>query len=1056
MDLQFAYNTFAIPVFLTSLLFIALAVYSFRQSNQAGEKYFSFLMISCFLYSLFYGIELFGTNTDTIKLFYLLEFVGGVYVAPLLVLFVLKYSDKSKYLTSKWLGILFGISTFFLIMVMTNDFHKLFYIEISSKFNSYFLAVSTEQSILYWLYAGYNSFLIIIANLLLTRMLFSVPDVYKGQVFIMLIGTIMPWIAYVSVVFGYYPYGLDPVPFMLAVSGFMLFWSLFRYKLFKINPIAFKTIFDNLSDGILIIDDLGSIIAMNKKGHLLIKNYVPKGKISNIKEFQFFWPELLEIFSNEAPKKTLEFYLKSENSYYLAFLKNIENEEEDSGNNVKYLFFRDITNQKLAEEKIRANEQKLQKINTSLLRNEKMLTSIAFATKELLSNSDFQKATQKAITILGDGAGADRAYLFENTLDEEGNYFSSQRFEWSGLGVEPEIDNPNLQGLPISVFGESMTFLLENEIYFNIVSQIEDEGLKGLLESQDIKSILLIPIFVEKRFWGFVGFDDCHKEREWSEAETALLISFAESISNAIERKNMEQNLRLSMQQANEASIAKSEFLANMSHEIRTPLNGVIGFSDLLMKTELDKTQKEFLKSIIQSGNLLLDIITDVLDFSKIEAGKLELSPTNVNLVKLAHESLKLVEPTIEEKGIELKVTIDPQLPKSVIVDATRIKQVLINLLGNAAKFTQKGEIELSILKLGESEKDKTVDLEFAVRDTGIGISKEKEQVIFEAFAQEDNSTTRKYGGTGLGLTISNKILNLMDSRLELETKMGEGSRFSFAITLAIAEKEEEVPQKISIRKTTSPIENKDGHSTDQELKVLLVDDNPVNMLLAKTIVKNLLPKSKILEAKNGREAVDIFSVENPSMIFMDIQMPEMSGYEATAEIRRLENNQKRTPIVALTAGTVKGEFERCIEVGMDNYLSKPVVVADIQEMLDRYLGNDKPKEEKKVLSRLDEFRQSDPDFFRQLLEISMQNIEKLRQELTENLENKNLKSVKQSCHAIKGVALNLDFTKLAESCAAIESLEELESPAHQKTFEKIMKLTDATLDNLKSELEKA
>lgn len=1060
MDLQFAYNTFAIPVFITSLLFIALAVYSFRQSNQAGEKYFSFLMISCFLYSFFYGIELFGTNTETIKLFYLLEFVGGVYVSPLLVLFVLKYSDKSKYLTSQWLGILFGISTFFLIMVLTNDFHNLLYFEISSKFNSYFLAVSTDPSILYWLYASYNSLLIIIANLMLTRMLFSVPDIYKGQVFIMLIGTIMPWIAYVAVVFGYYPFGLDPVPFMLAISGFMLFWSLFRYKLFKINPIAFKTIFDNLSDGILIIDDHYSIIAMNKKGHLLIKHYIPKGKISNIKEFQFFWPELLELFSNEAPKKSLEFYLKSENSYYLAFLKNIENSEEDSSNNVKYLFFRDITNQKLAEEKIRANEQKLQKINTSLLRNEKMLTSIAFATKELLSNSDFQKATQKAITILGDGAGADRAYLFENSMDEEGNYFSSQRFEWSGLGVDPEIDNPNLQGLPISVFGESMTFLLENEIYFNIVSQIEDEGLKGLLESQEIKSILLIPIFVEKRFWGFVGFDDCHKEREWSEAETALLISFAESISNAIERKNMEQNLRLSMQQANEASIAKSEFLANMSHEIRTPLNGVIGFSDLLMKTELDKTQKEFLKSIIQSGNLLLDIINDVLDFSKIEAGKLELSPTNVSLVKLAHESLKLVEPTIEEKGLELKITLDPLLPKSVIVDATRIKQVLINLLGNAAKFTQKGEIELSILKLGESENGQKVDLEFAVRDTGIGISKEKEQVIFEAFAQEDNSTTRKYGGTGLGLSISNKILNLMDSRLELETKLGSGSRFSFSITLAVGEAEEETQPKISERKTTqkasSPVDTNEGHSTDKDLKVLLVDDNPVNMLLAKTIVKNLLPKSKILEAKNGREAVEIFSVENPSMIFMDIQMPEMSGYEATAEIRRLENNQKRTPIVALTAGTVKGEFERCIQVGMDNYLSKPVVVADIQEMLEKYLGNDKPKEEKKVLSRLDEFRKSDPEFFRQLLEVSMQNIEKLKQELTENLENKNIKSVKQSCHAIKGVALNLDFTKLAESCAAIESLEELESPSYQKTFGEIMKLTDAALDNLKSELDKS
>jgi signal transduction histidine kinase len=426
-----------------------------------------------------------------------------------------------------------------------------------------------------------------------------------------------------------------------------------------------------------------------------------------------------------------------------------------------------------------------------------MLTSIAFATKELLSNSDFQKATQKAITILGDGAGADRSYLFENSQDDEGNFFSSQRFEWSALGVPTEIDNPELQDLPISVFGESMKFLLDNEIYFNIVENIEDEGLKGLLESQSIKSILLIPIFVEKKFWGFVGFDDCQKEREWSEAETALLISFAESISNAVERKNMEQNLRFSMEQAREASIAKSEFLANMSHEIRTPLNGVIGFSDLLMKTNLNESQKDFVQSIIHSGNLLLDLINDVLDFSKIEAGKLELSPTNVNLYSLANETLKMIGPTIDKKKINLILNVSKEIPEFVSVDKTRLKQVMINLLSNAAKFTQKGEIELAIQHL-EIDHDKShVKLNFEVRDTGIGISKEKEKIIFEAFAQEDNSTTRKYGGTGLGLTISNKILQLMESQLELKTELGKGSTFFFKLNLPIGDKNIQKPENL-------------------------------------------------------------------------------------------------------------------------------------------------------------------------------------------------------------------------------------------------------------------
>lgn len=1056
MDIQFAYNPYAFPIFLTSIIFLGLYLLSAKRSNQLGEKYFSYLMVGCFFYSFFYGVELLGATVSTIKLFYSLEFLGGVFISPLLLLFVLKYSDRSDIINKNWISVLFAISGLFLILVLTNDWHQFFYYEISTKYNGYFTAVAIDPNILHWLYVIYNTLLIITSNILLLRMIFSVPAIYRGQVLIMLLGTFIPWIAYIMMVFGFYPYGLDPVPFFLAISAILLYWALFKYKLFRINPIAFKTIFDNLSDGILIIEEGGEIIAQNKRAQNILDIILSNKKLNTIHQITQTWNELAELFLPVQPKKLVEFYLEKDGRYYMAFLKKITEGEDVNMKSTQYLFFRDITSQKQAEERIRANEQKLQSINTSLLRNEKMLTSIAFATKELLSNADFQKATQKAITILGDGAGADRAYLFENSIDEEDNYFSSQRFEWSAMGVPPEIDNPELQNLPISLFGESMKFLLENEVYFNIVSKIEDEGLKGLLESQGIRSILLIPIFVEKRFWGFVGFDDCQKEREWSEAETALLISFAESISNAVERKNMEQNLRVSMQQANEASVAKSEFLANMSHEIRTPLNGVIGFSDLLMKTDLDETQKEFIQSIMQSGKLLLDLINDILDFSKIEAGKLELSPTKVKLDNLAKETLKLIEPSIDKKNIALKLNIKDTIHDTVWVDATRLKQVMINLLSNASKFTHEGEIELSIKNLGPSHEGKNINLEFSVRDTGIGISKEKEKVIFEAFAQEDNSTTRKYGGTGLGLTISNKILQLMESHLELETELGKGSRFFFKISLPIAETEEVVEEKVTAttEKTEALLHQNSQKTSGDILKVLLVDDNPVNMLLAKTIVKNLLPGCKILEAKNGREAVELFSSENPSMIFMDIQMPEMSGYEATIAIRQIENNTRRVPIVALTAGTVKGEFERCIEVGMDNYLSKPVVVADIQEMLDKYIGTHKKEEDKKVLSRLAEFRKSDPDFFKQLLELSLQNIEKIKGDLSETLNSGNLKAVKQACHALKGVALNLDFKHLAELCASVELFEDLEKQSNQITFEEIQVEANKTMAELKKELE--
>ncbi|EKB47497.1 histidine kinase N-terminal 7TM domain-containing protein [Cecembia lonarensis] len=1045
MDFQFAYNPYALTVFLTSGIFLTLALLSTKKSNVQGEKYFTYLLLACLFYSLFYGIELLGTNTQTIKFFYKLEFIGGVFISPLLLLFVLKYSDRSNYITTNWVYVLLSVSSLFLITVLTNDWHGLFYNEISSKSNNYFQAVSVEPALLHWLYASYNSLLIIIANILVIRMFFSVPSIYRGQVLVMLLGTFIPWLAYILMVFGFYPYGMDPVPFFLATSGIILFWALFRYRLFRINPIAFKTIFENLSDGILIIEENGEIIAKNTMGEKILSYLYPGQKFNNIQQIQANWPDLAELFLPIPQKRAVEFTLENDGRYYLAFLKKINDGDQDNIKNTQYLFFRDITNQKQAEERIRANEQKLQSINTSLLRNEKMLTSIAFATKELLSNADFKKATQKAITILGDGAGADRAYLFENSIDEEENYYSSQRFEWSALGVPPEIDNPELQNLPISVFGESMKFLLDNEVYFNIVAQIEDEGLRGLLESQSIKSILLIPIFVEKKFWGFVGFDDCQKEREWSEAETALLISFAESISNAIERKNMEQNLRISMEQAREASIAKSEFLANMSHEIRTPLNGVIGFSDLLMKTDLDNNQREFLQSIIHSGHLLLEIITDVLDFSKIEAGKLELSPMPTDLKKLANETLNMIAPSLEGKEIRLNLTLSDEIPALVLADNTRLKQVLMNLLSNAAKFTHQGEIELSIDNQGISQKN--VNLVFSVKDTGIGISKEKEKIIFEAFAQEDNSTTRKYGGTGLGLTISNKILQLMNSELKLETELGKGSTFSFLLSLPVANDHTQIEgkpgRKEELKVTLA------SNQAEKQIKILLVDDNPVNMLLAKTIVKNLIPKAKILEAKNGREAVELFEQENPSMIFMDIQMPEMSGYEATIEIRRIENNTRRVPIVALTAGTVKGEYDRCIQVGMDDYLSKPVVVADIQEMMDKYLGQSQKETKKEVISKLEEFKNSDPEFFKQLVDISLQNIEKIHDDLSTCLREGDLKAVKQSCHAMKGVALNLDFKELADACASVESFEDLEDKKNLDIITNIHALIDETMKYL-------
>lgn len=1051
MNFQFSFNPFATPIFLTSLLFVILAFFSFNKNNKHGERYFSYFMFSCFFYSFFYGIELLSITPEGIKLFYILEYIGGAFVTPFLFLFVLKYTDRAKFINKNWLVLIFGISAFFLLMVFTNDFHHLFYKEISASNNSYFLSVSLDRGILHWMYASYNSILIVFSNLLLFRMLFSIPEIYRGQVLIMLFGTLIPWIAYLFVVFGFYPFGLDPVPFCLAISGVTLFWALFQYRLFRANPIAFKTIFENISDGILILDRMGDVVAMNYTARKFFSKLSPH-KIYKKDQLIGISKEMGSLFLSNPTNTKIEMVTHSDNKIFEIQLKNIDKDSLDpESTNFQYLFFRDITEQKSTEEFIKANELKLQHVNNNLVRNEKMLTSIAFATKELLSNHDFATATQKAITLLGDGATVDRAYLFENSLDENGNILSSQRFEWSALGVPAEINNPNLQGLPVGMFGEGSRVMAQSNLYQAIVDQMEDDPeLKELLQSQDIKSILLIPIYVEDYFWGFVGFDDCTIERKWSEAETALLISFADSISNAIERKTMEKNLVKSMEAANEASTAKSEFLANMSHEIRTPLNGVIGFSDLLMKTNLDENQKGFLYSILQSGTLLLDLINDILDFSKIEAGKLELSPEWVNIKELVTDTLKIIQPTTNEKNLKLNLKLDEKLPKSVYVDSTRIKQILINLLSNAGKFTHQGHIDLTVKVDGPLSQNGIMPLIFSVEDTGIGISKEKERTIFEAFAQEDNSTTRKYGGTGLGLTICSKLLELMESKLELQTTLGKGSKFYFKLDLPVSE--EMVIPKTDQKMSGSdlPSNSKKEKDPSKVFKVLLVDDNPVNMLLAKAIVKKLLPSSVVIEAFNGLEALEEYKKEKPDLIFMDIQMPEMSGYEATKEIRKIEKDI-RTPIVALTAGTVKGEYQRCQEAGMDDYLSKPVLVSDISGMIEKHLDSSPNTSQVIASSKFEEYRLSDPEFYKELLDVSIANIEKLKNTLISYMQEGNLHGVKQTGHALKGVGLNLDFKDLVATSTGVELLtvlEEENKAVVDETIEEVSKI----LDSLKAE----